>query len=835
MLGASTNTIRNTLVLDRVYQPWSLLNPMAMRLSKNKIKFIRRNASKMEPSQIAARLNIPLDAVRDQLKKDNGTSPPRGANPAYGPGYAGFLLVLFLGPLIFSTLFYEFENVPRSLLIQAGALLIPVLWLLRQSKSHAPGIAGGPVLRPLLLLSVWALVSISWSTYRYGAFSQWVHWAACGMFYGIAFNLHPNRQAIRLTLHVVMATAGLIAVLGVLQYLCGLDWVPQQIAPAATFNNKNMAAQFMVLTFPVSFVLAATAPGRRLTWLYALVTSLVALLLFYTYTRAAWLAALVETVLICGGLWLYRRKSGGNTLFDKNRALALVAALAVLLAGTQLSPKLFSTGTSSAPQPVTRKIGENLDLSSGQHRVVLWKNTLALIARHPVAGLGIRNVQVYYPTTPDKSHHRLNLHTQRVHNDYLQMYAELGLPVLLVFSWILVLIIKASVALIRGPDNAVWIPPALICLAAMAGLSINAVFSFPFNRALPPFLLAVYLGLFFKIAALAEQSGDQAPVGRTLGRKAALALAGIWGVLFIAWGVTGYHWARADHFYRKHVLAFLSHDYNNAVFYGNKALEHNPDRGAALRSLSRVYVRQKDYKKAEALFERIDKVFPHSSLNLYHQAVVRINQGRYEDAEKAIRKGLVVIPQSGKLHGLLGVVYQVGNRVADAIGAYRQAIVLSPRVESHYQRLGQLLYEQKRYDEAVPVLTRWIELEPEKADGRAKLGLILLNRGDPERAEGHFREAVRLLPDSAILHRYLGVALTHQEKLNEAVFEFQAAVVKSRGRDAVAHNNLGSILARQNQLGEAADHFSAALKIDPDYAEARNNLEKAKLLLKRSE
>lgn len=782
---------------------------------------------------MAAHLKIPLALVAAQLENDK-TSPNRsGPDHPSNTLYIGFLLVVFFSPLIFSTAFYDFENIPRSLLIQAGALLIPTLWLLRQSRQSTFDAVGGPASRPLALLIAWALISLAWSTYRYGAFSQWIHWAACGLFYLIVFNLHTQRKFIERTLQVVMAATALAAMLGIGQYLYGLDWVPQQVVPAAIYNNKNMAAQVMVLAFPVGFVLAATSPSRKLTWLYALVTALVALFLFYTHSRAAWLGALVETVLIISGVWLYWHKSDMGPAFDKNRLLALVTALVILVVGIQLGPNSLAPATGKAPQAVDRKIGDNLDLSSGRHRVVLWKNTLSIIAQHPLFGVGIRNIQVHYPTTPDKSHHRLNLHTQRAHNDYLQMYAELGLPVLLVFVWLWFLIARHAVALIRGPGSSRWIPPALICLAAIAGLAINAFFSFPFNRALPPFLLAVYLGLFFKIADLAADPDGQVPVGRTLARKSALVVACVLGVVIFAWGYISYHWSQADHLYRKHLISFMSGDYPKAVLYGEKALGHNPNRGAILRSLSRAYVRQEDYvyEKAENLFARIDAVFPHSTLNLYHQAVVRINQKRYTEAKKTIKKGLVVMPQCGELYGLLGVVYQAEKQETEAIAAYRQAIVLSPEVASHYQWLGQMLYGKKRYDEAAPVLARWIEIEPKKVDGHVKFGLILLNRGESASAEGHFRNAVRLLPDSAILHRYLGVALINQERLDEAVEAFQMAILKSRGRDAAAYNNLGSALARQNQLDEAIDHFEAALKVDPDYAEARQNFEKARKML----
>jgi len=807
---------------------------MATRLSKKKRKYIRRNAGKLEPSQMAAHLKVPLDLVTAQLDKSMAGPKRRGPKRIYDPFYIGFLLVVFLSPLIFSTAFYEFENLPRSLLIQAGALCIPALWFLRQSRQATLAIAGGPAWRPLALLFAWALVSLAWSTYRYGAFSQWIHWAACGLFYLIAYNLHPDRKSIELTLQVVMVATALAAILGVAQYLFGLDWVPQQNVPAAIFNNKNMAAQVMVLAFPVAFVLAATTPSRRMTWLYAVVTAMVALFLFYTHTRAAWLAAFVETVLIVGGVWLYWRKSGERPAFDKNRLLALVTSLVILAAGMQLSPNSLasrSSDPSSASQAVDRKLGENLDLATGRHRLVLWNNTLSIIAQHPLIGVGIRNVQVHYPTTPDKSHHRLSLHTQRVHNDYLQMVAELGLPVVLVFGWLLILIGRGAVRLTRGPVDAVWIPPALICLAAMGGLAVNAIFSFPLNRALPPFLLAVYLGLFFKITTLAAGPDGRQPQANAVHHKLALALAGLFSLLLIGWGVISYHWSWADHYYRRHLLAFLGGDHARAAALGKQALDHNPVRGAVLRSLSRVYVRQENYTGAEALFERIDRVFPHAPLNIYHQAVARINQKRFADAEKAIRKGLEVLPQSGKFYGLLGVVHQANNRVDDAVQAYRRGIELKPGVENHYQWLGQLLYAHNRFDEAEPILSKLTSISPEHVEPYVKLGLIALNRGQLESAAERFSRAVELAPDNAKLHRYLGVALIRQGKTDEAVSAFQQAVVKSKGRDAVAHNNLGSALARQNQLDRAIHHFKAALKINPDYTEARQNLEKARQML----
>ena len=47
---------------------------------------------------------------------------------------------------------------------------------------------------------------------------------------------------------------------------------------------------------------------------------------------------------------------------------------------------------------------------------------------------------------------------------------------------------------------------------------------------------------------------------------------------------------------------------------------------------------------------------------------------------------------------------------------------------------------------------------------------------------------------------------------------------------STAHNNLGLALTQQGRLDEAVSHFSEALQIRPDFPDAQVNLERALLL-----
>ncbi|HSB60473.1 MAG TPA: hypothetical protein VLI67_02060, partial [Vicinamibacteria bacterium] len=101
-----------------------------------------------------------------------------------------------------------------------------------------------------------------------------------------------------------MAVAGL----GLGQHL-RLDFVPQVAPPAATFANRNMAAQFMVLAFPVAVVRFLRAPGARGSAMAALAGASMAGYVFQTLTRSAWLAVAVEALLLAV---LGRRRAAGH-------------------------------------------------------------------------------------------------------------------------------------------------------------------------------------------------------------------------------------------------------------------------------------------------------------------------------------------------------------------------------------------------------------------------------------------------------------------------------------------------------------------------------------------
>jgi Flp pilus assembly protein TadD len=109
-------------------------------------------------------------------------------------------------------------------------------------------------------------------------------------------------------------------------------------------------------------------------------------------------------------------------------------------------------------------------------------------------------------------------------------------------------------------------------------------------------------------------------------------------------------------------------------------------------------------------------------------------------------------------------------------------------------------------------------------------GSLFFERGYLAPAEEFFKLALRDDPDGAEAHYGLGSVYLEQQKNTEARQSFTRAVqlqANYPGTPQRAWNNLGILAAREGHTEEAVTNFQQALKIDPNYGVAIDNLANA--------
>lgn len=122
---------------------------------------------------------------------------------------------------------------------------------------------------------------------------------------------------------------------------------------------------------------------------------------------------------------------------------------------------------------------------------------------------------------------------------------------------------------------------------------------------------------------------------------------------------------------------------------------------------------------------------------------------------------------------------------------------------------------------------------PDSAETHNLIGLAAMREGRVDEAVREFESALMKEPRSANARANLGqirydqgAALLESRRYDDAA-EILGTAVDLMPDSAEAQNDLGVALASMGRVGEATEHFRRAVDIQPDFVEARRNLESA--------
>ena len=226
----------------------------------------------------------------------------------------------------------------------------------------------------------------------------------------------------------------------------------------------------------------------------------------------------------------------------------------------------------------------------------------------------------------------------------------------------------------------------------------------------------------------------------------------------------------------------------------------HPDDVATLIRLGRVRLELDDLDGAEAVFARAVELDPESGAA--HHGLGRVASARsdWPAAIAALDRALELQPEATSIHHLLGM-------------AWRQQGDLD-RARYHLRRNehGRVVFPDPLVDD--------LTSEVVAAQFHLKAGNEAMRHGDAARAAEEYRIAADEDLDYAPARYNLALALARTGREEEAIVELNRALtIDPSYRDA--HYNLATLLADRGDDGGAARHFEAAWKIDPQDDVAR--------------
>jgi tetratricopeptide (TPR) repeat protein len=197
--------------------------------------------------------------------------------------------------------------------------------------------------------------------------------------------------------------------------------------------------------------------------------------------------------------------------------------------------------------------------------------------------------------------------------------------------------------------------------------------------------------------------------------------------------------------------------------------------------------------------------------------------GRHEEALSAF--GACLERDTGNIEARRGLAVALEGlgRLDAALGVLREASQRAPDDPDVQLELGNVLQLRGQLAPAIDAYRRGLRLRPEWGEAWHNLAIAQSRAGRADEAVAAFAEAERLLPRSAAVQLRFAAHLVTLDRLDEAAVRLERAT----GDPAIAPDallQLALLRERQGRADEAVRHLEAALRLRPDFAEARTAL-----------
>ena len=186
---------------------------------------------------------------------DTENKPFHSGNNTLNVFWVGVLLIALAVAAPWFNLTVSSPELVKSYIASFGISLLMFLSLYYKCNNSEVNLKINYIKLTLFLLFIFGTLSTLWSINFDFSVSKWLLLLIAAFSFVLALNLSiENNSLIKLSWGLII-TAGVIAVIGILQYLLDPFNLAQNSAPASTFGNRNIAIQPIILILPLSIFL----------------------------------------------------------------------------------------------------------------------------------------------------------------------------------------------------------------------------------------------------------------------------------------------------------------------------------------------------------------------------------------------------------------------------------------------------------------------------------------------------------------------------------------------------------------------------------------------------
>lgn len=348
------------------------------------------------------------------------------------------------------------------------------------------------------------------------------------LYFIVTNNINDEKQ-INYIINVLLIIGSLFGIYGILQYN-GIDfsfWTHNigRQKVFGLFGNVNYFAEYLIVPLPLAVSLFFVRRNKFKKILLLIGILAMSASLTVTITRSSYLGFGVSLIFM---FFLYLARRGKNFIKENKKIFIIILAIIILITFLFALPNpLNKPGTVISKIKGRISVVQLMQGSSIKRRIAIWKFTALMINDHPLLGSGLGtfkynslNYQAKFFDQGENRHLYSYGFADKAHNEYLQLWAELGIIGLGIFIWLIISYFSYGLKLLKKirDDGSGYKQGIIIGLmGAVVAVLVDGIFGYPLH--LPATIVLFWLALGLTVAVTGSSKADAEEINATVIQK----------------------------------------------------------------------------------------------------------------------------------------------------------------------------------------------------------------------------------------------------------------------------------------------------------------------------
>ena len=629
-------------------------------------------------------------------------------------------LMLIIVPLLVNKYVYNFR-VNQEALLKLFIIILFTAWLTKIINMEKYSLKKTKLDFPLILFSLVLVFSLFISKTKTVSLQEFIIFSSYILIFFLITNNLNEKADFNSFIHLFFIISSLVSIYTIIQYYGFDPYLSDLHSLTSTIGQKNWISNYLAMIFPAMFSYFLLEKSIKNKILYFILLSILYATLMICQSRGIWISITITAILAVYIIF----KLKFYEIFKINKKWLVLLLITFLVITTIYSTdNPLNKSAITVPQRAISTFDEQ-DPSINT-RLLFWKTTLEIIKDRPIFGSGIGTFKINYLNYQaeylknNPYYIQYSGKTREAHNEYLQMWAELGIIGLGIFIGIILMFYSLIVDYLNKNDSD---KDKIIVFSLVLGITcflIHCLFTFPLHVPALGVTFFTLLGLtviYTRKINLPKTDFDSEPKELKLKNKGIKIALTILVLVLMIWAIN--------------LIAVRPYIAEIQYFNG---MRYNVDG---------------NYREALPYFEQAALLYPYNGRILHALGTTYYNLGNLSKAEENLLTATRYIIDANTFYNL-GLVYSQAGLFSKAEEEFKYTVYLMPKFTKAYYDLGYLYFIQEKYDDTIEQWNKILEIEPDfpnKYIVLNNLGIVYQKKEMPDKALEYFVQALQLVPE----------------------------------------------------------------------------------------